>query len=653
MIFSSIVEFSSSRDAAMPTRNNRLQTFLFPTVFLFLLFVVPTQTIAETPGRPAPARSSLRSPPPERAQDVYFQTEGIVLGEPAPKTRPTDYTSFIALSGMGGNRVVVWALAQQHLYFGGLVFGVLFWVTLLELMGALSKKRDAARQYDRLAYEMLRLTMLAFSFTAILGGIFLFALLALYPTVMKYLAGVFQPFFLVYGLLFLGLTAAASLYYATWRRAVAGLSKRLHIGLGLIANLIGTAILLLTNSWISFMTSPSGVDAQGRFLGNYWNVLRNPLWIPTSVHRFFVHLLFGAIVIAVYAAYHALISRDPKERTQYDRMGFITLFLGMLGFFTLPFGGYWLVRETYGYRQQMGITQLGGLLAWLGVLLVILVGALFIGINYYLWQRIDLAPGASRYRPQFKYILLILTICLITYATPHTLVMTPLELKLMGGAQHPVVGNWGVESAKQPAVNIMIVCTLWSLLLFWKSLYRRRENFIHSLSETALAAVFAAGVANLIGVGIYGYFIPANVRIGLSVPMVMTTLSIALFGSLLTAASLSGAKRTDAPVWGGLSVRGYYALFFIAVTVTWVMGLGGYRRSALRLHWHVNEILRDSSPWAFTPPVGFVGMVLTVNTLLFWGAVCLIFWLAKSKTAHPIQERTRTLLPEGTPEVNR
>lgn len=199
----------------------------------------------------------------------------------------------------------------------------------------------------------------------------------------------------------------------------------------------------------------------------------------------------------------------------------------------------------------------------------------------------------------------------------------------------------------------MIVCTLWSLLLFWKSLYRCRENFIHSLSETALAAVFAAGIANLIGMGLYGYFIPANVRIGLSVPMVMTTLSIALFGALLTAASLSGAKRTDAPVWGGLSVRGYYALFFIAVTVTWVMGLGGYRRSALKLHWHVNEILRDSSPWAFTPPVGFVGMVLTVNTLLFWGAVCLIFWLANSKTTRPIQERTRALLPEGAPEANR
>ena len=36
----------------------------------------------------------------------------------------------------------------------------------------------------------------------------------------------------------------------------------------------------------------------------------------------------------------------------------------------------------------------------------------------------------------------------------------------MGGAQHPVVGNYGVMSAKNTAVNILILTTFMSFLLY-------------------------------------------------------------------------------------------------------------------------------------------------------------------------------------------
>ena len=48
--------------------------------------------------------------------------------------------------------------------------------------------------------------------------------------------------------------------------------------------------------------------------------------------------------------------------------------------------------------------------------------------------------------------------------------MSAGEVKAMGGAQHPVVGNYGVMSAKNGAVNIMILVTTLSFL------YYRRAN---------------------------------------------------------------------------------------------------------------------------------------------------------------------------------
>ena len=612
----------------MPRRNNLLQFILSHVSFISLLIFLSIQAIANASSNTSSGKPFLDMPQLEISSDVYFKTDGIVSGPPAPKINKGDYMYLNIMSQVGGSRIVIWSLAQQHLYFGGLVLGVLFLVTFLELKGTLSKNKDSIRWEDRFAHEMLRLMMLAFSLTAILGGVFLFGLLALYPDVTKYLASVFRPFFLVYGFLLLAFTAIFYLYERAWQRMRTGLAKAFHIGLGLLGNSIGTAILLLTNSWSSFMTSPSGVDDQGRFLGNYWNLLNNPLWISTSVHRFFGNILFGGAVMAAYAAYQALAAQSAGEKEYYDRMGFIAFLSTVFALFTMPFGGYWLLREIYAYRQQMGITLLGGRLAWLGVVLVFQVGALMIGINYYLWQRIELSPSAEVYRPQYKYILLIMIICLLIYITPHTLVMTPAELKVMGGAQHPVIRNYGVESSKQPAINIIMICTLWTLIQFWKSLY---ERFNYSRWDTALIPLFLAGGVNIIGLGIYGYFIPANVRIGLSALMVMTTLSIALFGFFFTRVSVSQAKRRNSPAWGNLSVRGYYALFFLAVTATWVMGLGGYRRSALKNHWHVNEILQDNSPWAFTPPLGFVGNFITVNTLLFWGGILFIFWMANFK----------------------
>jgi hypothetical protein len=56
------------------------------------------------------------------------------------------------------------------------------------------------------------------------------------------------------------------------------------------------------------------------------------------------------------------------ERAHYDWMGYVAMFIAVLFLIPLRFAGYWLMREVYAYRQQMGITLMGGLLAWLFII---------------------------------------------------------------------------------------------------------------------------------------------------------------------------------------------------------------------------------------------------------------------------------------------
>ena len=85
--------------------------------------------------------------------------------------------------------------------------------------------------------------------------------------------------------------------------------------------------------------------------------------------------------------------------------------------------------------------------------------------------------------------------------------------------------------------------------------------------------------------------------------------------------------------------RSQYALIMLATEFTWMMALMGYIRSSVRLFWHVNEIMRDNSPWAYTHTVGFAANMISFNVLFFWGSILFVFWLAslgEKKVTHAL-----------------
>jgi cytochrome d ubiquinol oxidase subunit I len=117
------------------------------------------------------------------------------------------------------------------------------------------------------------------------------------------------------------------------------------------------------------------------------------------------------------------------------------------------------------------------------------------------------------------------------------------------------------------------------------------------------------------------------VRIGFSVYQVLAVLATMALVLALDIAMMRGAASRGAIRWGRMPARSQYALFILAVTFTWLMGLMGFARSGIRQHWHIFEVMQDTSPWAATPALGYAAKVISACTLLFLGLVGFIFWL--------------------------
>ncbi len=588
---------------------------------------------------------------PQPAQDIYYKTEGVPVGPPAPSSGATVYPRYGSLD----NRVLVWFVTQQHTYFGGFVLALPIFCVIMEFLGLTMRNRASAVRYDRLARDVLQVALLALSLTAVVGSVMLGLFIWLYPSFMSYMGGTFKTMMPVYAFVFLAESICLMIYYYGWDRMTTPALKWVHAAIGVVANGLGAVLLLLANAWVAFMMSPAGVDVQGRYLGNVWHLLHSALWNPLNVHRFLADLMSGGAVVIAYAAYRFLTSKSAEERAYYDWVGYVFLFVTVCALLPMPFAGYWLMRSVYAFRQNMGVTMMGGLLTWLFVVQALLIGVLFLGINYYLWQSTGRIRGGERYQRAFKVLVLGLTACLFVWLTPHTLAMSASELKAMGGAQHPVIGNYGVMSAKNGAINVMICLTTLSYILYRRANRTMVVPWVRA-GNIGLAVLFGVGMLNIVWLAIYGFYLPASVRVGLSSPQALTTLTVLVLGVLINRAMMRGATVHGPIEWGKISVRGMVALFGLAAAFTWVMGLMGYIRSSGRLSWHVNELIPDLSPWAFTPSLGFAAKMVTLNMVVFWMTVLLLFWLSRHGQQPVPQrelatEKPPTLVPSPSQEL--
>ena len=358
----------------------------------------------------------------------------------------------------------------------------------------------------------------------------------------------------------------------------------------------------------------------------FWSTFANATWMPINIHRLIANVVFGGAIVGAYAAYRFLSAKTDEERAHYDWMGYIGNFIAISALIVLPFAGYWLGREIYEFNTQMGTTMMGGFMSWLWVVQAFLIAVLFLAGNYYLWIGMGRIPGAERFMPYTKWMLLVLLIGAAVWATPRNMIANRAEITAMGGQFHPFLGVLGVMRAKNTAVNFMILTTFLSFLLYRRANKKAVVSW-EKTGTTIQGALFAVSAAVVLFYGIYGYFVPSIVRIGFSVYQVLAVIAAIILVVVIDVFMMRGAESRGEIRWGEMPERSQYALFILAVTFTWLMGLMGFARSGIRQHWHVFEVIRDTSVDAATPALGYASIVISVCVLIFLSLVTFIFWV--------------------------
>ncbi len=574
---------------------------------------------AAAPAAPAAAAAPAADAKADVKKDEKKGPE-VWAPQPPPKLEAKDYP---VVKGFNG-RLTVWFIAQLHLFFGAFVLAVPIFVWLIEFAGVITRDE----RYDHMAHEFMKVAMTGFSFAASFGGLLSIALVVFYPQFMGYMTGIFGKVMIFYALAFFAESFFLYTYYYGWDRMSQGSAKKLHLGLGLGLNLAGVFLMMVSNSWASFMMAPSGLDDSGVFQGDVWAAMHGHLWNPVNIHRFVANIAYGGSLTAAYAAYKFLTAKTAQEKAHYDWMGYTSFFIAIIGLLPLPFAGYWLTKEIYDYSQQMGITLMGGAFAWLFILQAVLIGVIFISANYYLWCCLARSTGAHRYKFMIKPIAIVIVGAFLAWLTPHTMVMNSTELAQIGDSHHPLLGNLGVMAAKNTAVNFLIVLTFLSFQIYRRSNIRATgENFWAKSGTSVQIGLYIAGLTNILCLGMWGYYLPASIRIGLSVPQVTTTFLVIVISSILDGKIFNKKEELGETNWGNMPVRSQYALFTLTIGFTWLMGLMGYVRSAIRQHWHVYTVFRDNSPDAFTPTLPYAAAYISVIVCVFIALVLFMFWM--------------------------
>ncbi|MBI4400693.1 MAG: cytochrome ubiquinol oxidase subunit I [Nitrospirae bacterium] len=527
------------------------------------------------------------------------------------------------LPQLGGSRNLVWIVAQIHLLFAGFVLGVPIFAWVCEVIGV----RTGDPRYDKLAKEFTKLLTAAYSTTALFGAILLFALIAFYPRFMGVLSDVFYASYLAYAALFLLETVTLYLYWYGWDSMQD--RKGLHLTLGFLLNALGFFLMMIANGWATFQNSPVVLPENLTGWERAWAGINNPTFWPLNIHRVIGNVVLGGFICGAYAGIRYLSATTAEERVHYDWMGYVGNFIGVFGLLPLPFAGYWLTMEIYRYNQQMGITLMGGFLSWLFIIQAVLIGVLFLGSNYYFWLGLAYrTEGAERHKKIILLMLIVLLLCFGVWMTPHSLVASLQEARAIGGTHHPVLSVLGVMSAKMTAVNLMILISFASFLLYW------RANKVETVSwakgaRVAQVGMIVLGALYLLWSGVYGYFVPAVVRVYvLSVSQVLVVLAVLILVTVISILSMRNARESGVLRWGRIPPRASYALVLNALMVILLMSLMGYARSSSRVHWHIYGLLEDTSPYAFSPALGEASAVMASCAFIFCLIVSFIFWVA-------------------------
>ncbi len=518
---------------------------------------------------------------------------------------------------IAGNRVAVWVVAQLHILFAAFILGAPIFVVVSEFLGW--KSHDA--RYDRLAKEVIKVTVILYSMTALTGGLFIFVLLATYPQLSGWLITHFFDLFAIwYPLLFIAETIVLYLYWYTWD-ALQGPLKLRHIALGVLLNVIGTATLLVIDGPTSFMNTPvksaEGLDLRTfiETTATLWDKINNFSWWPLNIHRLIGNVTFGGFIAGLIAAYMYLMSKTDDERAFYDWFGFVGNMIGVGALLLLPFAGYLLAYELCDYDASICPYMMADQLSMFFEMQGAMVGLIFLASNYYIWLSLKRVEGLEQVRMRTTTLVLMASIPLVfmliwtkfPIPDPMAFILPAcwITLFLVAGK----VLKWTV-----PAQTLVKVAFL--MVIIGNAIWMTPHAFVatQALAPDDGSLSLPHGELDL------GFIVLDWGMLAL-MPAKNAAAFTLVFVTICNYILYNRALRKGRILWGKIDFVSQFVLIFLAFSAIWTMGLMGTVRSLTRKYFHVFNLQYDFTPEAYTPTLAFSSWVITGVTLAFYSIV--------------------------------
>lgn len=544
---------------------------------------------------------------------------------------------------IGGNRAAVWVVAQLHILFAAFILGAPIFVVVSEIIGW--KSHDA--RYERLAKEVIKVTVILYSMTALTGGLFIFVLLATYPQLTGWLiTHFFDVFAIWYPLLFIAETIVLYLYWYTWD-ALQGPLKLRHIALGVLLNVIGLATLIVIDGPTSFMNTPvksaEGLDLKTfiETTATLWDKMNNFSWWPLNIHRTVGNVVFGGFITGLIAAYMYLMAKTDEERAFYDWFGFVGNLIGVGALLVLPFAGYLLAYELCDYDASICPYMMSDQLSMFFEMQGAMVGLIFLASNYYIWLSMKRIEGLEQVRMRTTTLVLMASIPVV-----FMLIWTKWPIPDKFAFIVPVCWvvlfliagrflTWTV-----PAQTLVKVAFL--MVIVGNAIWMTPHAFV---ATQALAP--DDGSLSLP----HGEFSLGFVTVDWGMLALMPAKNAAaftlVFVTICNYILYNRALQRGRIVWGKIDFVAQFVLVFLAFSAIWTMGLMGAVRELTRKYFHVFNLQYDFTPEAFTPTLAYSSWVITGVTLTFYIVVSFAIVL----TLRTGKDKAHAEAPKGAPAV--
>lgn len=161
-----------------------------------------------------------------------------------------------------------------------------------------------------------------------------------------------------------------------------------------------------------------------------------------------------------------------------------------------------------------------------------------------------------------------------------------------------------------------VMRTSFAVMIVATAIWITPQNFLPDLTSPPPLGVSLGQVA-----------IPERAAfVGLMMAKALAVTATILF-TFLTYMLYRRALGTGRVVWGGISTRAQYALVFVPAVAVYTMALMGAIRELARQDWHVYRVVRDTTPYWYTPSLGYTTAMTGVVTLLFFLLMAFIFWI--------------------------